>query len=279
MIDIERGGTKEEFRWSAAAPDHRIPGLAVFDSDATQAYVDAGNAIELLPFNIDIIQGLIEFCDSVKALFTAEARQVSDRLDKTRPQVADGTQAAAFVAKMSATMTAQEIADKVTLTAERKARLVSLRRNVLTPQERLRTVTVLAPLLEAAAPAVATAEAALSDERLELIRNAHFEAKRMAQVAKDLNSHLLEGHDLPVGSVLWRTMWEAARNYAQGEVHPGHAFPDIGDDSRCPLCQQILGDEARGRFVRLEDYVSAKVQKDAEDATITARMCAPPFRS
>lgn len=270
-IDVEFNGAKEEFSWSVATPEHRIPGLTVFDSDATQAYVDFGNAIELLPFNIDIIQGLIEFCDEVRAAFASDGKNLAARLDQTSPKVAERTQAAAFVASLSSKTTAQQIAEKVTLGADQKARLKDLRQTVLAPQERLRTKTVLAPLLDTAAKAIAGAEAELGDEELAKTGAAHFEGTQKAQSAKDLNAHLLEGHDLPVGSPLWRAMWEAARAYAEAEAHPGHAFPHTDDDALCPLCQQALAPQARTRFRNLEDYVSATIQKQAEEATALAR--------
>lgn len=266
-LDVEVNGNQETFAWSAAAPEHRLPGLTVFDSDATLAYVDFGNAIELLPFNIGIIQGLIEFCDEVRAVFSNDGRNQTDRLNQTRPKVTEGTQAAAFVASLSSKMTAQQIAERVTLSADQKARLADLRQTVLAPQERLRTKTILAPLLDNAAKALAVAELALSDEELSKTCTAAFEGKQKTQSAKDLNAHLLEGHDLPVGSPLWRDMWEAARIYAEAEVHQDHAFPHTDDDALCPLCQQSLTPQARTRFRNLEEYVSATIQKQAEEAS------------
>ncbi|MBF0167259.1 MAG: AAA family ATPase [Alphaproteobacteria bacterium] len=266
IIDIEINGAKEAFTWSAATLGQRIPGLTVFDADATQAYVDFGNAIELLPFNIDIIQGLIEFCDEVREILSGQVKALSTKLEQTSPKIAEGTKAAAFVAGLSGKTTAQEIADKLTLSADQKARLKDLRQSVLAPQEKLRTKTVLAPLLDAAGLAVESAEDLLGDAELEVTRTARFEAKRKAETARDLNAHLFEGCSLPVSSPLWKEMWEAARVYAQTDSHPDHAFPQVEDGALCPLCQQVLQPEAQKRFRNLEDYVSTQIQQDAEEA-------------
>lgn len=268
-LEVELKGAKESFPWSVAAPDRRIPGLTVFDSDATQVYVDSGNAIELLPFNIDIIQGLIEFCDEVRGGFSREEKELSSRLPGF--QVAEGTKAAAFIAGLSGKTTVQQIADAVTQSPEQRARLTDLRRTVLAPQEKLKTKTLLAPFLDAAATAFAAAETALTEEELLKTRDAHFDAGLKARNAKDLNAHLLEGCSLPAGSPLWKEMWGAARAYAEAEAHPDHAFPHTEDNALCPFCQQVLQPEAQARLRNLDDYVSAKIQKDADSAANLVR--------
>lgn len=263
-------GAEENFAWSNATPERRIPGLTVFDSDATQIYVDSGNAIELLPHDLDIIRALIDACDGLRSMFNAQAKDIGDRLEKTCPRMTEGTQAAAFVASLGPRTTQDDIDVAITMTPPELARLAELKTQIAAPLERLKVLTALIPLLKTAAPALKAAEEALSTDTLEAIRTAHFEAQRLRRVSEELNGHLLDGHDLPVGSDVWREMWEAARSFAEATVHPGVDFPSTSDGALCPLCQQELDDLARERFRRLEVYVSAKIRKDADEAARAA---------
>lgn len=266
VIEVEQSGACAPLSWNAADPELRIPGLWVFDSDATHAYVDSGNAIELLPFNIDIIPALIEFYDTARAEFEAEAKALSESLSRTCPQPPTGTAAAAFVRDLTEATTVEEIVAAVTLSPDQLARRDALSAQVATPQESLKALTALHPIISTAAPALALAEAAMADDALNTLRALHQEAARLRQAAADANTHLLDGHALPVGDPVWKEMWQAARKYAEALAHPGHGFPDIRPDALCPLCQQDLDDTARGRFLRLEDYVSTTIRKEADDA-------------
>ncbi|CAA7624368.1 hypothetical protein MTBSS4_460018 [Magnetospirillum sp. SS-4] len=175
--------------------------------------MDSGNAIELLPFNIDIIQGLIEFCDEARGGFSGQGKELALRLDQTSPKVTEGTKAVEFVASLSGKTTAKQIADAVALTPDQKARLTDLRRTVLAPQEKLRSKTLLAPMLEAAAPALAAAETVLSEEELQKTAAAHFDAKQKAQSAKDLNAHLLDGCIPSTGRPPWNSVSATSRRW------------------------------------------------------------------
>ena len=42
-----------------------------------------------------------------------------------------------------------------------------------------------------------------------------------------------------------------------------HEFPEVGDDARCVLCQQPLGDDAKDRFARFNTYMTDTTQSDA----------------
>ena len=69
-----------------------------------------------------------------------------------------------------------------------------------------------------------------------------------------------------VGSETWRTLWEAARAYSDAEAYPNSAFPVTGEEDRCVLCQQELGEEAASRLERFEAFVQDRTQREEEAA-------------
>ncbi|EQD46172.1 hypothetical protein B1A_14707, partial [mine drainage metagenome] len=54
-----------------------------------------------------------------------------------------------------------------------------------------------------------------------------------------------EGENLlpGTGGEAWRELFDAARKFAV-ESHPDKAFPDLGAEAPCPLCQQPLAEGA-----------------------------------
>lgn len=69
-----------------------------------------------------------------------------------------------------------------------------------------------------------------------------------------------------VGNEVWKTLWKAARNYSNELAYPNNRFPVLPDDAKCPLCQQPLTEEARGRFKTFEDFMMGATEKSFVDA-------------
>lgn len=90
-------------------------------------------------------------------------------------------------------------------------------------------------------------------------------AKR--QVAKD-GAQILAGKSeiKGVGSLLWRSLWEAAKNYSLEEVYKDKLYPNVEVKSRCVLCHQLLGEEAKERFTSFDSYVNGTLEADAAKA-------------
>lgn len=74
--------------------------------------------------------------------------------------------------------------------------------------------------------------------------------------------------DLPidgVGNNAWKVLWESARKF-YNESTQTESFPDVSDESNCPLCLQDLDEKARERFTKFEDFVKNDIQKTFDKA-------------
>src|SRR5690606_7654998 len=68
--------------------------------------------------------------------------------------------------------------------------------------------------------------------------------------------------DLPiqgVGNNAWKILWESARKF-YNESTQTESFPNVSDNSNCPLCLQDLEEQARERFTKFEDFVKNDIQ-------------------
>lgn len=66
-----------------------------------------------------------------------------------------------------------------------------------------------------------------------------------------------------VGSVVWKSLWEAAKEYSLKEAYKDNSYPNVEDQSRCVLCHQLLDDEAKARFSSFDSYVKGTLETDA----------------
>ncbi|WP_145364474.1 AAA family ATPase [Stratiformator vulcanicus] len=114
------------------------------------------------------------------------------------------------------------------------------------------------------------ASSALSDEAIEATKAlAEDSATKMkaAQVAAKTN--FADDPLQNIGEQVWRQLWEAARKYSEVS-YPDRDFPVTdGDDAVCVLCQQPLGEDAKDRLNRFEQFVrddSAQQAAKAKEA-------------
>jgi len=72
-----------------------------------------------------------------------------------------------------------------------------------------------------------------------------------------------------IGSESWRLLWEAARKYSTEHAYSTAPFPNVSNDARCVLCQQVLDLESRDRFRSFENFVKGELQRQAIQAEQT----------
>lgn len=91
------------------------------------------------------------------------------------------------------------------------------------------------------------------------------DAFRTAQAAAALAAQQFkEGENLlpGTGGEAWRELFDAARKFAL-ESHSDKAFPDLGADAPCPLCQQPLA-EGAARLLRFDIFIQQEAEKIAQ---------------
>lgn len=71
-----------------------------------------------------------------------------------------------------------------------------------------------------------------------------------------------------VGSATWRTLWNAARDFATRGATPPQSFPPTSvDDALCVLCQQPVSDSAVVRMAQFEAFIQSTTERDLLAAT------------
>src|SRR5690606_3807983 len=69
-----------------------------------------------------------------------------------------------------------------------------------------------------------------------------------------------------VGNNSWKLLWESARKF-YNESTKTENFPEVNEESNCPLCLQELDGEAKRRFTSFEEFVKNDIQKTYDEAS------------
>lgn len=258
-------------------PPHRWPGevtsefrqIGYFDAACGDAYLATDSDVTFRPAGIFLLDGLIQACDGVRAeldqLLQDNARKAEDL-----PEVSQGGAASKFLAQLSADTTTAALDAACALPPDASEQLEELKgeesrlRTSDPNQERKRLLT-LAGHYENVGQHFSNMRLQLSPTAIQRALATHEEATALRTAATIASGESFEAEPVPgVGSETWRVLWEAARNFAETEAHPGRHFP--GDADTCVLCHQTLDDDARTRFGRFEAAVKDETERKAAAA-------------
>lgn len=266
-------------RWQDSPQPHAILSAAsVFDSDCAAVHIREKNEVAFRPFGLDVPDELAAACQAVKDALASEQKQ----LEKARnpifaaPTWKATTAVGKALAALNATTDAKKVEALATLTAEEAARLERLREDLSkNPTKAAAEQTVKADNVKRLIEAVNGVATKTTEEALLSVFTAAKEARVKREAARLAADKAFAGEPLAgVGGEVWRALWGSARNYSMEVAYPGQPFPPSAGDAHCMLCQQPLGDEARARMSRFEDFIRKDTERlagEAERAALTAR--------
>jgi ABC-type dipeptide/oligopeptide/nickel transport system ATPase subunit len=266
-FEVSIGGVAQDVLWREGnTPPPELSALSIFDSRCARAYLDREDDFSYVPYGLDVFEGLSSVCKRLKVSIEQEHAQVAPDLGTfalLRGETAVGKMIASISSKTSsaqveslALLSPDELIQHALLSSSLKESNPKEKANQLRLRgQRIRTIS-----------ANASSKGALVDDAMVIKLQTMSAAYRSAQEAAALaaahfkeTEHLLPG----TGGEAWRELFEAARRYAS-ESHPDDVFPNLGADSRCPLCQQPLA-EGASRLLRFEAFIQQDAEKTSQE--------------
>ena len=246
-----------------AAPEE-LAAVAIFDSHCARAYLDEQGDYSYAPYGLDILSGLALACNRIKARLEEEQ---AGKLPNSAPfqHLIDPTTAVGKVlASLNATTKTADVHGLATLSDEETQKREQLARSLQeeNPKEKAAQLSQRAARLQILAARCDLKLSIVSEHAVNDLRefvSASLFAKDAATLAAQQFA-ALPGLLPGTGGEAWKSLFEAARSFAV-ESHPHSAFPNLGAESPCPLCQQTLGAGAQ-RLVSFEAFINAAAEKD-----------------
>lgn len=270
VVTVKIGDEEEAVQLDLEVPGPaKLGRICIADADACDVYLTSDTEVDYVPASLASIR---RFAAALKALDEELDRRRQDAIPTELDTQIYGESA---VAKLLIQMTANTPEASILALAElteadlaRKAELTKQRGAIQaseTPKLRLgaeRDATSAQALVDD----LGGLSGFLTSEQLNARRGelGNLEALQKASVeaAKQFEDAPLEG----IGSDPWRKLWEAARLYAE---HISQGFPVGHDPASCPLCMQELGQDARQRLTRFEEFVKSDVNAKLTNAQRT----------
>ena len=282
-IGFLSAGTEKGASWPGTV-DSELGAIGFYDEACGDAYIGGESELTYRPSALTMLDGLIAVCDAVRRVLDEHLRQ-NETARSPLPVVAQGTDAARFLASLAGTTTTSQVDTACALPPDATEQLGVLiqeeaRLRATDPSKERARLDKLAVNLDRVAGHLAVVAAALSDEMLNEATTARQSAIELRAAATVASTGAFENEPIPgVGGQTWRALWEAARAYSEADAYHGQHFPVTGPDARCVLCQQELTTTAADRLKRFEAFLEDTTAQRASTAEQTAARLAGALRN
>lgn len=264
-FEITVDGAAKEVQWTqgeAAPPE--LSSFSIFDSRCARAYLDSEDDFSHVPYGLDVFEALAKVCKQMKTAIETEHAQHAVDLTAFAPLQGD-TMVGKLIESLSAKTNQVKVDELASLNPEEQAQHAELDKGLKenNPKEKAAQLRMLARRFAIIATN-AISKGALVDHAVVTKLRGLADSFRTAQSAAALAAKKFkEGENLlpGTGGEAWRELFNAARRFAT-ESHPDKAFPELGADAPCPLCQQPLA-EGAARLQRFEAFIQQEAEKSS----------------
>jgi ABC-type thiamine transport system ATPase subunit len=239
----------------------------VFDTTAATLFTDKSNAATHEPRAMRFLSGLIGISDGVAAELRRRRDLAVSKLPALPPEHAN-TPAAQFFAQVSQAKP-HEINEACALPKNIDEEIAELE-GALAAEDPAGKIVALSASLQRNTDIRSTCEElakGLTDAAISTVVAVRKDATTKRSAATAFAKELFEGIPLAgVGEAVWRELWAHAKDYSEEVAYVGSDYPVLGDQARCVLCQQELGDEAKGRMRSFSEYLEGVLETTAKAA-------------
>ena len=276
-VDFEygiEGQENKKLSWTGDELPEDLRRISVFDTADAQIYVDKNRELEFLPYELSVLTNLANCSTALNERFKKciEKNDVSG-LDSFIESYTKGTKIYKELSKISLETKLNELPSEEHLrnlavwNEENASQLKNVEKKIADSPESQRNICRSAKSqLEALKVEISKCIALISNVEVKKLKTMQDTKKQKAQEAELAANNLSAGLPIPnISSNAWRQMLTYAREFAT-EVATDENASELSAAEFCMLCQQPLGDDARQRMKKFDEYIIGRAVEESKKA-------------
>lgn len=236
----------------------------VFDTYSANHYIEEADEIAFIPKGLSIIEKLAFYLKTIEQTLYNEIEATIPFDYKTIIKVPDTSTGKIFLNKLNETTSINS------LKKEGEWNLVKVARK--------KELELQIAKLKATDPKVTSRNNLIKLKRFGILNAKYTSIEEningnLKNIETTLNSYITSSNTLKasskkaflnlpmegIGSDVWKELWESAKKF-YNQNRKETVFPEVENDSSCPLCLQKLNTEAKERFLNFEEFVKDDIQ-------------------
>lgn len=249
-----------------------LKSIDVFDTFSANHYIEGEDEIAFIPQGLSIVEKLAIDIKRVENGLNADLLSPAlQKFDHTLLEVSDCSTAKTFLENLNSNSTLDELRAESIWNSTKSSRIEELiieidklkatdpQKSLKENEEKIKRFEILQNKFQVLENQLTGS--ILIDLKLTL-NNLVTTSEALKESSEKAFSELpIEG----VGNSSWKLLWESARKFYNISTETEN-FPEVNEDSNCPLCLQDLDEDAKNRFVSFESFVKNDIQKTYDEA-------------
>jgi len=262
QISFSINGDVLNKKWDAKDNDiSELRSIDIFDREVGDAYLQQEKEASYVPIEMNIFEDLVDICEKIKVTLNNEKSGLVSKLP-TLPDRFNSTN----VARKYENISNNQYDELIEFNDSNNKDLLLLieRLNTPDPSASAKTQRARKKHIESIKQTLLNASVVSSPDYSNNLKKLNNDAVTQRRIALDGAVVLGEVSKLDgIGSISWKALWEAARNYSESEAYPDKPYPNAVASAVCVLCHQKLSEEAVGRLKDFESFIKGTLEKKA----------------
>ncbi len=252
--------------------DSVLKSIDVFDTFSANHYIEGEDEIAFIPQGLSIVEKLAIAIKRVESGLNEELLSPAlQKFDHILLEVSDCSTAKTFLENLNSNSTLDELRAESIWNSTKSSRVEELnieidklkatdpKKNLKENEEKIKRFEILINKFQTLENNIT---GTILIELKKTLNNLVTTSEALRESSEKAFSELpIEG----VGNSSWKLLWESARKFYNVSTETEN-FPEVNEESNCPLCLQNLDEDARNRFVSFESFVKNDIQKTYDEA-------------
>ena len=255
-IKYTKGDVETNFVWQEGQPtDKNLNSVYIFDTKCAGIYLNQDNPAEYKPAGIEVLERLLQLYEKLTRLINEDISLLVKEKDEL-PEKYRNTETYRWYQNLE-TLNRADIEAKLSLTTEQINHKLSLETSLkdANPAETNKNLVHKLNRYNSLLIKINEWNKLFDIENLQNIATLIHDLLTKEAANKIARESYEEGLVFSIESQAWKTLWEAARNYAISEIHTDHPIGSKDGVEFCMLCQQPLSTDAKTRLQKFESYI------------------------
>lgn len=262
-IKYTKGDVETNFVWQEGQPtDKNLNSVYIFDTKCAGIYLNQENPAEYKPAGIEVLERLLQLYEKLSNLINEDVALLITKKVELHEKYRT-TEVYGWYHNLE-TLNRDDIEAKLSLTAEQINHRLSLEKSLkdANPAETNKNLVHKLNRYNSLLIKLKEWDKLFNSDNLQNIATLIHDLLTKETANKIARESYEEGLVFSIESQAWKTLWDAAKNYAITEIHTDHPIGTKDGVEFCMLCQQPLSENAKTRLQKFESYI--------QDTTSTA---------
>lgn len=272
----EAAGTQKSYKWTEhASPDASLKTVHIFDSRAARVYLTNENDVKYVPAGLDVFDKMADVLNEVKSVLDSRSAQQRTQMVGLEA-LFDGyseTKAYELIQQLDEPAVEKQISAINKLSTEEEQEQTKLKKQITEkeanhPTKRQETLRLKWQRYARLNNMMIDLKKKLKAEQIDALLAARKKMQDALKVAKTAQKQKFKSEEYLAGTGddLWKSLWQAAKDYSENKAYPEHDFPHTEAHSKCVLCQRELDQDTGAKFTEFNTFMADKSQELAKTA-------------